>query len=211
MTSSWCNQMCMNGKISQGPLNDINVWCNRSFKTKLYPIKVRQYSHLKWTEVLIEVLKYPNLELYSWCSYKDHSCTRGRGLMPLKKSPPPLQMTFVSRAVASLTLPGGQAFQFPHFFLKFWSIFLSFPQIFLIFFLILVLRVGNSPTRKGPGYASVCETLASTYVWSSTINNLKELSKSNMLLDHFKCTLLQEHVCYALGAVCFSNMVLEHI
>ena len=148
MTSSWCNQMCMNGKISQGPLNDINVWCNRSFKTKLYPIIVVQYSHLKWTEVLIEVLKYPNLELYSWCSHKDHSYTRG-GLMPLKNQPPPSD--------------------------------------------------------------DFCEILASTYVWSSTINNLKELCKSNMLLGHFKCTLLQEHVCYALGAVCFSNMVLEHI
>ena len=60
----------------------------------------------------------------------------------------------VNRAVASLTLQGEQAFNFPHFFLKFWSIFLSFPQIFFIFFLILVLRVGDSPTRKGPGYVS---------------------------------------------------------
>ena len=29
-----------------------------------------------------------------------------------------------------------------------------FPQIFLIFILILALRVGESPTRKGPGYAT---------------------------------------------------------
>ena len=34
--------------------------------------------------------------------------------------------------------------------------FLIFPQIFLISFLILVLRVGESPTREGPGYATVC-------------------------------------------------------
>ena len=46
MTSSWCHQMCMNEKVNQGPLYDINVWCNRSFKTKLHPIIVRQYSHL---------------------------------------------------------------------------------------------------------------------------------------------------------------------
>ena len=58
------------------------------------------------------------------------------------------------RAVASLTVPGGQEFHFPHFFLKFQSIFLIFPQTLLIFFLILALRVGDSPTREGPGYAT---------------------------------------------------------
>ena len=58
------------------------------------------------------------------------------------------------RAVASLTVPGGQEFHFPHFFLKFLLIFLIFPQTLLIFFLILALRVGDSPTQKGPGYAT---------------------------------------------------------
>ena len=47
------------------------------------------------------------------------------------------------RAVANLTVPGGQGFHFPHFFLKFRSIFLIFPQTLLIFFLILVLWVGD--------------------------------------------------------------------
>ena len=52
--------------------------------------------------------------------------------------------------------PGwGQEFHFPHFFLKFGSSFLTFPQTFLIFFLILALRVGMSPTREGPGYTTV--------------------------------------------------------
>ena len=46
MMSLWCHQMCMNEKVNQGPLYDINVWCNRSFKTKLHPVIVRQYSHL---------------------------------------------------------------------------------------------------------------------------------------------------------------------
>ena len=41
------------------------------------------------------------------------------------------------RAGASLTVPGGQEFYFPHFFLKFRSIVLIFPQTLLIFFLIL--------------------------------------------------------------------------
>ena len=40
--------------------------------------------------------------------------------------------------------------------LKSRSIFLIFPQTFLIFFLILALRVGDSPTWKGPGYTSHC-------------------------------------------------------
>ena len=61
-------------------------------------------------------------------------------------------------AVANLTVPGGQdpwqEFHFPHCFLKFRSIFLIFPQTLLIFFLILALRVGESPTREGPGYVS---------------------------------------------------------
>ena len=57
-------------------------------------------------------------------------------------------------AVASLTVPGGQEFHFPHFFLKFLSIFLILPQTVLIFLLILALQVGASPTREGPGYAT---------------------------------------------------------
>ena len=38
------------------------------------------------------------------------------------------------------------------------SIILIFPQTFHIFFLILAVRVGKSPTREGPGYATVHET-----------------------------------------------------
>ena len=45
------------------------------------------------------------------------------------------------RAVASLTVPGGQEFYSPHFSLKFRSIFPTFPQTFLILFLNLALRV----------------------------------------------------------------------
>ena len=46
--------------------------------------------------------------------------------------------------------PGWARVPLSSFFPKFWSFFLIFPQIFLIFFLILALRVGNSPTREGP-------------------------------------------------------------
>ena len=51
--------------------------------------------------------------------------------------------------------PGWARNPLSSFFLKFWSIYLIFPQTLLIFFLILVLRVGGSPTREGPGYATV--------------------------------------------------------
>ena len=74
------------------------------------------------------------------------------------------------RAVASLTVLGGQEFHFPHFFLKFRSIFLIFPQTLLIFFLILALRVGDSPTRKGPGYATVYASAVTKCItfWSAS-------------------------------------------
>ena len=68
------------------------------------------------------------------------------------------RIEFIRRAVASLTVPSGQAFHFPHFFLKFGSSFLTFPQTVLIFFLILTLRVGKSLTQEGPGYATVYTT-----------------------------------------------------
>ena len=58
------------------------------------------------------------------------------------------------RAGASLSLPDGQDKNIysilPHFPVGS----LIFPQIFFIFFLILVFRVGDSPTRKDPGYAT---------------------------------------------------------
>ena len=60
---------------------------------------------------------------------------------------------FQIRAVDSLTVPGGQELHFPNFFLKFRSISL------LIFFLILAFRVGDSPTREGPGYATVSDVV----------------------------------------------------
>ena len=55
------------------------------------------------------------------------------------------------RAVASLTVPGGQEFNFFHFPPQ---ISIIFSQTFLIFFLILALRVGDMPAREGPGYAT---------------------------------------------------------
>ena len=67
-------------------------------------------------------------------------------------------ITLCTRAVASLMVPGGQDFHFPHFSSNL-SIWLIFPQIFLIFFLILALRMGDSPTREGPGYATVVHKL----------------------------------------------------
>ena len=53
--------------------------------------------------------------------------------------------------------PGWARVPLSSFFLKFWSILLILPQTFLIFFLILALRVGDSPTREGPGYATAVD------------------------------------------------------
>ena len=50
--------------------------------------------------------------------------------------------------------PGWARVPLSSFFLKFRSIFLIFPQTLIIFFVILALRVGDSPTREGPGYAT---------------------------------------------------------
>ena len=58
------------------------------------------------------------------------------------------------RAVASLSLPVGQDKNISSIFPHFPVVSLIFPQNFFIFFLILVFRVGGSPTREGPGYAT---------------------------------------------------------
>ena len=65
------------------------------------------------------------------------------------------------RAIARLTVPGGQEFHFPHFSSKFRSI---FPQNLLTFFLILALRVGELPTREGPGYATAANRFSKHYL-----------------------------------------------
>ena len=59
-----------------------------------------------------------------------------------------------TRVVASLSPSSGQdkntSSTFPHFPV----VFLIFPQIFFIFFLIVVFQVGSSPSLEGPGYAT---------------------------------------------------------
>ena len=72
------------------------------------------------------------------------------------------------RAVASLTVPGWQLVPLSSFFLKFRSISCIFPQTSLIFFLILALRVGDSPTRKGPGYDTDVFAYAKVYTAHKT-------------------------------------------
>ena len=64
----------------------------------------------------------------------------------------PLLMT--CRADASLPIPGGQEFHFPHISSNCDKFSIFFPQTLLISFLILALRVGDSPTREGPSYAT---------------------------------------------------------
>ena len=80
----------------------------------------------------------------------------------------------VTRAVASLTVPGGQAFHFPHCFLKFRSI---FPQTLLISFLILA----------GSGWASCppFENAATHVTW------VKLCFPSQKLLLHIRRFILR--------------------
>ena len=73
MMSSCCHQMCMNEKVNQGPLYDINVWCNRSFKTKLHPIIVRQYSYLN--PILLELLAFTLCHIALFVQYYCFSLT----------------------------------------------------------------------------------------------------------------------------------------
>ena len=56
--------------------------------------------------------------------------------------------------VANLTVPGEQEFTFLIFSSNFDQFFHIFPQFLPVVFLILVLRVGETPTREGPGYAT---------------------------------------------------------
>ena len=69
-----------------------------------------------------------------------------------------IELSVFPRGVASLTFPGGQEFHIPQVFPQILINFSYFPQTLLIFFLILVLRVGELPTRGGPGYTTVPNT-----------------------------------------------------
>ena len=59
-----------------------------------------------------------------------------------------------TRAVASLSLPGGQDKNISSIFPHFAVVYLIFPLSFFLFFLILVFREGSSHTKEGPGYAT---------------------------------------------------------
>ena len=60
----------------------------------------------------------------------------------------------VARAVASLLPPDGQDMIIFPIFPQFLVFSFIFPHTFFIFVLILVFRVGGSPTREGPAYAT---------------------------------------------------------
>ena len=60
----------------------------------------------------------------------------------------------MNRVVASLSFPDGQDKDISSIFPHFPVCSLIFPQSFSLFFLILVFRVGGSPTQEDPGYAT---------------------------------------------------------
>ena len=80
----------------------------------------------------------------------------------IKKKKTLFKMVAKTSLIQGRSQPHGSGWaRFPpsSFFLKFWPIWLIFPQNFLIFILILALRVGKSPTREGPGYTTGLITL----------------------------------------------------
>ena len=106
-------------------------------------------------------LPLPNVLARSQSLFVHHAYPRGQGMSislscPMSSSGPSFRWS--EQGCSQPHSPGGgQEFHFPNFFLKFLSIFLIFPQTLLILFLILALLVGESPTRKGPGYATGSE------------------------------------------------------
>ena len=62
----------------------------------------------------------------------------------------------MGRGLASITVPDVQEFHLPHVSANFYQLYLFFPQFFHNFRRhMLALRMGDSPTRESPGYATV--------------------------------------------------------
>ena len=59
--------------------------------------------------------------------------------------------------------------------------YLIFPQTLLFFFLILVLRVGGSPTREGPSYATA---FLSFYYFQAKLFHVHDIGKSHMTISN---------------------------
>ena len=97
------------------------------------------------------------------CSFWNPYNPRGEPIASFSEKECHFQMDrYVDRAVASLTVPGGQEFHFPQFFLKFWSFFSYLSSNFTYFLPHFGPPGGESPTREGPGYA----TLINSKIWS---------------------------------------------
>ena len=140
----------------------------------------------------------------------------------------PLWFKCGAKIIASLTVQGGQEFHFPHFFFKFWLIFVTVPQTFLIFFLILTLWVGKLPTREGPSYAIVwssqvrinvakitCELyiciMEICFIKSVKMNACKALYISIIFKDRHKISLFYSRLFYSchFTEVCGLSIPLE--
>ena len=125
----------------------------------IYPKYKVQNSHYNATRIMLNDSRPTNPSLY-WHLRNIFllsityiiSVNVGRGNPPQRSLSGNCRLHCISvaRAVASLTVLGGQEFHFPHFFLNFSSNFTNFLRI-----LISAIRVGESPTREGPGYATV--------------------------------------------------------
>ena len=104
------------------------------------------------------------------------------------------------RAVASLTVPGGQEFHFPHFSSNRDQFFLLFPQTLLIFFLLLALRVGDS----GKALATPLPLVMLVLIFSKEIFKMVDPKQISVILksDTQKKKIKKLELCFYL----FSNM-----
>ena len=78
------------------------------------------------------------------------------------------------------------------FFLKSRSIFLIFPQTSLIFFLILALRVGESPTQESSGYVTDLSLLPLCH--TNTKCNVDPSSLCNLMRTNYRTRLFYDIV-----------------
>ena len=128
--------------------SDFDIFSESGFRTILWTIDYYVSQSKKLQDL---ASTYPNAAWaiqefrHLWPSVMLHSSFHPRKLSLL---------ALRVRAVASLSLPGGQDKNifsiFPHFPVDS----LIFPHFFFIFFLILFFQVGGSPTKEGPGYAT---------------------------------------------------------
>ena len=128
--------------------------CNKSLSTILITFIVLFYSfsyyyfhyQLNYYYFRCFSLQF-KLCLFYWKITKAYTFIANKGILEVLK----ISKSFIGcwhQGRSQPNGPGWARFPLSSFFLKFWSFWFIFPQNFLIFFLILALRVGDLPTGK---------------------------------------------------------------